>query len=220
MFLQIDDLLTPDEVKTIAELARQAQFIDGRATNPHNTTKVNAMAAPGDAAAARASQITQKAIDRNEEVTGFVMPVRMATPTLCRYGVGMKYGAHIDAAFLPFNTPPLRTDVSCTVFISAPSDYVGGELVSHIGTAPIAVKGKPGSAVFYPSTTLHEVRPVTSGERLVVLTFIESVIREQLQRELIYTLDEVRALEGLKMDWRNRVRMSYVIENLKRMWSV
>jgi PKHD-type hydroxylase len=73
--------------------------------------------------------------------------------------------------------------------------------------------------VFYPSTTIHEVTPVTAGERLVMITFIESQIPDQMQRDLLYTLKEVRALEGLKMDWRNQIQLEYVIANLHRMWS-
>jgi PKHD-type hydroxylase len=143
----------------------------------------------------------------------------MAAPSLCRYETGMKYGAHIDAAYLPLGAQPLRSDVSCTVFISAPKDYEGGELVAHLGSEIIRIKGDAGSAVFYPSTTVHQVAPVSAGERLVIITFIESQIPDQLQRDLLYSLGEVRALEALKMDWRNRIQLDYVIQNLHRMWS-
>ena len=127
--------------------------------------------------------------------------------------------AEPDAAFLPLAPEPLRSDVSCTIFISGPDQYQGGELLIHLGTEAVPIKGAAGSAVFYPSTTLHEVVPVVSGERLVMITFIESQIPDQLQRELLYTLGEVRALEGLKMDWRNRTQLEFVIANLHRMWS-
>jgi PKHD-type hydroxylase len=109
--------------------------------------------------------------------------------------------------------------VSCTIFISAPNDYQGGELIVHLGTEMIRVKGLAGCAVFYPSTTLHEVLPVTSGERLVLISFIQSQISDEIQRDLLYSLGEVHALEGLKMDWRNRTQLQYVIQNLHRMWS-
>ena len=131
----------------------------------------------------------------------------------------MKYGAHTDAAFLPIAQQPLRSDVSCTVFITDPADYEGGELVIYLGSEEVRIKGRPGSAVFYPSTTVHQVVPVTSGERLVVITFIQSQIPDQMQRDLLYALGEVRALEGLKMEWPNRVQLEYVISNLQRMWS-
>ncbi|HEX3602587.1 MAG TPA: hypothetical protein VHU43_00750, partial [Steroidobacteraceae bacterium] len=89
----------------------------------------------------------------------------------------------------------------------------------HLGTEAVSVKGQAGSAVFYPSTTVHQVVPVSSGERMVMITFIESQIPDQLQRELLYSLGEVRALEGLKMEWQNRTQLEFAIANLHRMWS-
>ena len=88
-----------------------------------------------------------------------------------------------------------------------------------MGSEIVRIKGHAGAAVFYPSTTVHQVVPVSSGERLVIITFIESQIPDQLQRDMLYSLGEVRALEALKMDWRNRVQLDYVIQNLHRMWS-
>ncbi len=219
MFLQIENFLDAAEVQLIAELSRQVRFIDGRRSNPHNTTKSNLIADPTDALAQKVSQITLAAFQRSEEVKNFVLPQRVALPSLCRYEPGMKYGAHSDAAFLPVGPQPLRSDVSCTVFINDPGAYQGGELVIHLGTEAVRIKGRPGAAVFYPSTTLHEVVPVSAGERLVVISFIESQIADAAQRHLLYTLNEVRALEGLKMEWDNRVQLEYVIANLHRMWS-
>jgi len=219
MFLQIDNFLSVAEVKSIAELALQTAFIDGRRSNPHNMTKHNAIAEPGDAAGQQAGQIALAALQRNEAGRDFCFPQRVAIPVLTRYGTGMKYGPHVDAAFLPLAEKPLRSDVSCTIFISDPSTYEGGELVSYVGSEEVRIKGKPGQAVFYPSTTVHQVAPVTSGERLVVITFIESQISDPMQRDLLYTLNEVRALEGLKMDWQNRTRLEYVSSNLHRLWA-
>jgi PKHD-type hydroxylase len=219
MFLQVENFLAAAEVQAVAEMARQAKFIEGRRSNPHNLTKDNVIGDPNDPQAQKASQIALAALQRNEEVRNFVFPKRIAVPTLSRYGVGMKYGAHIDAAFLPVGPQPLRSDVSCTMFIASPSDYQGGELVIHLGTEITRIKGNAGSAIFYPSTHLHQVVPVTSGERLVMISFIESQIPDELQRDMLYALGEVKALEGLKMDWRNRTQLEYVIANLLRMWS-
>jgi PKHD-type hydroxylase len=219
MFLQVENFLAPAEVQAVAEIAREAKFIDGRRSNPHNVTKDNVIGDPTDPLAQKAAQIGLAALQRNEEVRNFVFPRRIAAPTLCRYAAGMKYGAHIDAAFLPLGPQPLRSDVSCTIFIASPSDYQGGELVIHLGTEITRIKGNAGSAVFYPSTHVHQVVPVASGERLVMITFIESQIPDEIQRDLLYALGEVKALEGLKMDWRNRTQLEYVIANLLRMWS-
>lgn len=219
MFLQIPEVLNPEEVQAVAQISRQVKYLDGRQSNPHNTAKQNSIADTGDPLSQQASQIALGALRRNEHVRNFVFPKRLPAPTISRYASGMKYGAHTDAAFLPLGPEPLRSDVSCTIFVSRPEEYQGGELLIHLGTEVVPIKGEAGSAVFYPSTTLHEVVPVRSGERLVMITFIESQIPDQLQREMLYTLGEVRALEGLKMDWRNRTQLEFVIANLQRMWS-
>jgi PKHD-type hydroxylase len=109
--------------------------------------------------------------------------------------------------------------VSATLFIGDPSTYDGGELRIHLGSETVTIKGEPGSMIVYPSNTLHEVVPVTRGERVAFFTFMESVIPDHVQRELLYTLNEVYALEGLKMDWENRTRLQYVSSSLHRIWS-
>jgi PKHD-type hydroxylase len=219
VFLQIENFLTAAELASLSDIARQAKFVDGKLTNPHNTTKNNVIADAEDPLAQRASQIALGALQRSEQARNFVFPQRVALPTLCRYAAGMNYGPHVDTAFLPGGQQPMRCDVSCTMFVSDPSAYEGGELVVYFGSESVRIKGKPGEVVFYPSTCIHQVVPVSSGERLVVITFIESQIRDQAHRDLLYTLGEVRALEGLKMDWRNRTQLEYVISNLHRMWS-
>jgi PKHD-type hydroxylase len=219
LFLQIEDLLSAAEVESLRDIARQAKFVDGRMTNPHNTTKNNLIADANDPMAQKASQIALTALQRSERARNFVFPHRVAMPTLCRYDSGMNYGPHVDTAFLPGGPQPMRCDVSCTMFVSDPATYQGGELVVYVGSEALRIKGKSGEAVFYASTSIHQVMPVTSGERLVVITFIESQIPDQLQRDLLYALGEVRALEGLKMDWRNRTQLEYVISNLQRIWS-
>jgi PKHD-type hydroxylase len=219
MFLQIENFLSAAEVQTLSEIARQAKFIDGRLSNPHNIAKENTISDLKDPLAQRAAELGLAALQRNERARNFVFPKRIAAPTLARYDVGMKYGAHIDVAFLPIGPEPLRSDVSCTLFVSSPGDYEGGELLIHLGTEVTPIKGKAGAAIFYPSTTVHQVVPVRSGQRLVMITFIESYFPDERQRELLYTLGEIRALEGLKMDWSNRTQLEYVIANLQRMWS-
>ena len=113
----------------------------------------------------------------------------------------------------------MRSDVSATLFIGEPASYEGGELVIHLGSSSIRFKGEPGSMILYPSTTLHEVAPVTSGQRLSMFTFMESAIPDQMKRELLYTLNEVSALEGFNVSWENRTRLQFVIANLHRMWA-
>jgi PKHD-type hydroxylase len=218
MFLQVEDFLTAAEVSALAEHARQASFVDGRRFNPHNVTKNNQVVDPADDHGQQAAQIALAAFQRNEQVRQFAFPRRIAPPQFARYGTSKAYGAHVDVAYMAVGRQMLRSDVSSTIFLSDPASYQGGELVIYLGSETVRIKGKAGHAVLYPSTTIHEVVPVTAGERMVMITFIESQIADPAKRELLYTLNEVRAIEGLKMDWRNRVQLEYVAANLQRMW--
>lgn len=219
MFLEIRELLNPQEVARLNALSRELRFVDGKASNPANTTKDNLQADLGDPRYQESTQIVSAAFARSREFRDFAFPKRIAPPLLARYEPGMKYGAHADAALIAVGNTNIRSDLSCTVFISDPSTYEGGELVTHLGTRPVVFKGRPGEAIVYPSTMLHEVRPVRSGQRLVSITFIESLIPDEHRRTQLYELNEVGALEGLKMDWENRVRLEVVRQNLLRMWS-
>jgi PKHD-type hydroxylase len=219
MILEINDVLHPAEIQRLHEISGAARFVDGRISNPHNQAKQNLQVDPGDAGFQESGQIVGQALRRNEEFARFAFPVRVATPLLCRYDPGMSYGRHPDSAFLPMQPTPLRSDVSCTVFIADPATYEGGELCTHLGSRTMKFKGPAGSAVVYPSTTIHEVLPVRSGQRLVAITFVQSQILDEKQRELLYTLNEVAALEGLNMHWDNRVRLEYVRQSLHRMWA-
>ena len=219
MFLEIKGLLTQAEVARLTALSREVKFVEGRISNPANTTKDNLQADLGDPKYQESTDIVATAFARSREFNDFAMPKRIAPPLLCRYEPGMKYGAHADAALIPQGDNPLRSDISCTVFIGEPSTYEGGELVTHLGTRPVVFKGEPGDAIVYPSTMLHEVKPVRSGQRLVSITFIESRIADEHRRNQLYELNEIGALEGLKMSWQNRVRLELVRQNLLRMWA-
>jgi PKHD-type hydroxylase len=218
MFLELQDVLTADEVARLRAIAAVARFVDGRLSSPHSQVKDNLQIDHGDAAYAESSRLMANALQRHEHVRSFAFPRILAPPMLAKYGPGMRYGPHVDAAFLPLPSRQLRSDLSCTIFIADPGAYEGGELSIELGGRRLEFKGAPGSAVIYPSTTLHEVKAVTAGERLVGLTFIESTIPDAGRRDLLYQLDEVAALEGLNMSWENRTRLQYVRNNLRRMW--
>jgi PKHD-type hydroxylase len=182
-------------------------------------TKNNLQADAADPKFAESSRIVGSAFARSREFADFAMPRRVAPPLLSRYEPGMKYGAHADAAILQIGNDRLRSDLSCTVFIGDPANYEGGELVIVAGNQSLPFKEAPGTAIVYPSTTLHEVVPVRSGQRLVSITFIESFIADQHQRMQVYELNEIAALEGNTMHWESRVRLDVVRQNLMRMWS-
>jgi PKHD-type hydroxylase len=219
MILELKDFLTPAEVARLTALSRELKFVDGRVSNPANTSKENLQVDTADPRSAESTRIVADAFARSEPFRDFAFPRRIAPPLLCRYEPGMKYGAHADAAHLQVEGRVLQSDLSATVFIADPASYQGGELVIHLGTRPLVAKGAPGEVIVYPSTMLHEVRPVRSGTRLVSITFIESAIADEYKRTQLYELNEVAALEGLNMQWQNRVRLETVRQNLLRMWS-
>jgi PKHD-type hydroxylase len=219
MLLKIKNLLTAPEVARLATLSRELRFVEGRVSNPANLTKDNLQADHTDPKYAESVQIVNVAFARSREFMDFALPKSVAPPMLCRYEPGMKYGGHADAAIIQVGNTRIRSDLSCTVFISDPSAYEGGELSIEIGNLAIPIKGAAGEAIVYPSTTLHEVVPVRAGQRLVSITFIESYIADEHQRTQVYELNEIAALEGLSMKWENRVRLDVVRQNLMRMWS-
>ena len=219
MLLKIKNLLTSQECERLVALAGELKFVDGRVSNPANTSKQNLQADPTDPKYAESVQIVAGAMTRSREFGSFALPKRVAPPLLCRYEPGMKYGAHADSAIIQLANVKLRSDLSCTVFIGDPATYEGGELAMVVGNQTLAFKGTPGEAIVYPSTMLHEVVPVRSGQRLVSITFIESLVPDQHQRMQIFEINEIAALEGTRMNPESRVRLDVVRQNLLRMWS-
>jgi PKHD-type hydroxylase len=218
MFVELPDVLSPAEVERLRALSAGARFVEGRRSNPHSQVKNNLQIDHADPAYAESSRLMAQALHRNEAFRDFALPRTVAPPLLAKYVPGMNYGVHSDAAMISAGFAPLRSDLSCTLFLVEPGTYEGGELNIQLGGRTIAFKGAAGAAVVYPSTTLHEVRPVTSGERLVGLSFIESVIRDPAKREILATLNEVAALEGFNMSWENRTRLQHARDNLLRLW--
>ena len=219
MLLKIKNLLSAEECARLVALAGELKFVDGRVSNPANTSKQNLQADASDPKYAESVQIVGGAMARSREFASFAIPKRIAPPLLCRYEPGMKYGAHADSAIIQLPNARIRSDLSCTVFVGDPAAYEGGELAIAVGNQSIAFKGAPGEAIVYPSTTLHEVVPVRSGQRLVSITFIESLIIDQHLRQQVFELNEIAALEGSRMNWESRVRLDVVRQNLMRMWS-
>jgi PKHD-type hydroxylase len=219
VLLKIRNLLTAAEVARLVTLSRELRFVEGRVSNPANVTKDNLQADHTDPRYAESVQIVSGALARSREFMDFALPKQVAPPLLCRYEPGMKYGGHADAALIQVGNTRIRSDLSCTVFVNDPTTYEGGELSIELGNLAIPIKGAAGEAIVYPSTTLHEVVPVRSGQRLVSITFIQSYIADEHQRTQVYELNEIAALEGHSMKWENRVRLDVVRQNLMRMWS-
>jgi len=218
MFLEIKNLLTGAEVARLTALASGMKFVDGRVSNTGFDQKQNLQADAADNDYAESAKIVADALWRSREFRDFALPRKFAPPLLARYEPGMKYGPHADAAYVNSADGPVRSDVSCTVFLNDPRSYQGGELLLHIGRA-LALKAEAGNAVLYPSTKLHEVAPVRSGQRLVSITFIESQVPDEAEREALFELGEISALEGNAMNPVNRMRLEVVRQNLTRKWS-
>lgn len=218
MFLELPEVLLPAEVERLRVLAAGARFVEGRQSNPHSQVKNNLQIDHADPAYGESSRLMAQALHRSEAFQAFAFPRTVAPPLLARYTPGMNYGIHSDSAMIAAGFAPLRSDLSCTLFLADPTAYDGGELSLQLGGRTVTFKGQTGAAIVYPSTTLHEVRPVTAGERLVGLTFIESVIREAAKREILASLNEVAAAEGFNMSWESRTRLQHARDNLLRLW--
>lgn len=214
---RVIELLTGEEVAECRRIAASTSFVDGRVTNPHNSAKNNEQL-HDQAAYQKSAQIVLQGFRRSEEFQEFAFPALIAPPLVTRYRPGMNYAGHADAAYMTLPAGTLRSDLSCTVFLNEPDSYEGGALIVHLGDAAFPFKLKPGEAVIYPSNTLHQVEPVTSGERLVAITFIQSRVPDPFRRNLLFELNEVAALEGLKMSPENYNRLQVVQANLLRYW--
>lgn len=221
MIQQLRNVLQPDELAQLRSFAAQAQFIDGRITNPNHPVKQNLQVAQSDPANAQPSSLIRDALFRHPDMRGLAFPKRMAMPTISRYEPGMRYGWHMDEAFFA-SQPPMRSDLSCTLFLSDPESYEGGELMISIGQQLLSCKLAAGDAVIYPSTTIHQVAPVTRGVRLVGITWIQSFIPDPQQRELLQQVEEARNIEsarGENADMRMMLMLGSLRNNLFRMWS-
>lgn len=217
MFNTIANVLTGEEIAELRAIAARANFTDGRISAPGAPLKNNVVMVDR-ALFDRSAQLVADALYRSEDFRVFALPKAMAPPILTKYGVGMYYGTHTDAAFMQLPSRTLRSDLSCTVFLSDPDGYEGGDLVARLGNSEVRLRAAAGSAIVYPSTTIHRVEEVTKGERLVALTFIESRIADGEQRELLYELNEVAAAAGEKMDVDTYTRLQRVQQNLMRKW--
>lgn len=219
MIHEIGDVLNETELARLRALATQIKFVDGRATNRQSTVKRNLQVPQDDPATAEPGQIVRDAIFRNQAIRSLAFPKSLTRPTMSRYDPGMHYGPHVDEALFPSTPMMIRSDISCTVFINEPDQYVGGELEIELGSRRQQVKLAAGAAVLYPSTTVHQVLPVTQGERLVAIGWIQSFVPDAGQRNLLVQLDELIRLQHSQADARAQVLMQSLRTNLFRMWA-
>ncbi|MES2484171.1 MAG: Fe2+-dependent dioxygenase [Pseudomonadota bacterium] len=216
-------LLDAAEAASLRALLATAQWQDGRATAGAQAVRVknNQQLAPACDAARKAGAVIRAALDRNPRLLSAALPRKVFPPHFNRYGGDAnRYGPHVDGAVrLAPGGERVRTDLSCTVFLSDPQDYDGGELLISEGDSRRSVKLAAGHAVLYPGTHVHEVTPVTRGERLACFFWIESMVRSSEQRRLLFEFDE--ALMALRAQGESNitVTMAGTYHNLLRMWA-
>ncbi|MBF2003290.1 MAG: Fe2+-dependent dioxygenase [Synechococcales cyanobacterium M58_A2018_015] len=193
MILCIANVLTPEELATLTAQLDKADFVDGKTTAGWHArlVKHNQQLDRNAAVAEELKGLVMGALQRNSLFQMAVRPKIIRPPLFSRYQVGMSYGSHVDNALMG-DQPLMRSDVSMTLFISSLSDYDGGELVVETSQGEQEFKLEAGSLVLYPSTTLHRVEPVTRGVRLVAVSWIQSLVRDAHEREILFDLDTAR----------------------------
>jgi PKHD-type hydroxylase len=221
MILCIANVLSDADLAAIHGTLGKAAFQDGRKTAGWHAREVkrNEQAEPGSRAAREAGERIAAALKANPVFQAGVQPRALRPFLLSRYGEGMEYGPHVDDAIMG-GEQRVRSDVSVTVFLNAPEEYEGGELVIESAGGEQVFKLPAGQAVAYPSTTLHRVEKVTRGTRLVAVSWVQSLVRAADDREILFDLDMVRRAifeaSGKTREF-DLVAKSYA--NLLRKWS-
>lgn len=222
MLLVISRVLEPDELKLARTWLAGAPFVDGKlsAGAAARRVKHNEERDRGAGEVERLDRLVMGALARHPMYRNGALPLHAASPMYARYRPGMTYGEHLDDPVMGTGGVLYRSDVAVTVFLSAPQEYEGGELVIRTAAGEHAVKEAAGSAVLYPASTLHRVNPVTRGERLVAVTWVQSLVRDPARRELLYGLNLAREKllqNAPEAEETAQVNAAYL--NLIRMWT-
>ena len=235
MLLRIPQVLQPDELAQVRQLILAADWADGRITagSQSGTVKKNLQLPEDLPAAQQARHLVSVALARNPMFVTGALPKSVYPPLFNRYGGGTDtnhFGSHIDNAVRTHAATArhVRTDISCTLFLSDPASYDGGELVVQDTYGEQRIKFEAGDLVMYPGTSVHRVEPVTRGERLACFFWIESMVRQDGQRRLLYEMD--MAITALRQKDRAQaaqgcaesaevVRLTGCYHNLLRMWA-
>ncbi|SNX69527.1 PKHD-type hydroxylase [Cereibacter ovatus] len=225
MLLCLPDILSPDEVAEIRAILDAADWQDGRHTAGPQSAEIkrNAQIPLDSPILPEVQTRLLRALGSNPVWLSAVLPLHILPPMFNRYEGGQTFGTHVDNAIrvIPAEGRRIRTDVSCTLLLSDPADYDGGELVveGHYGAQ--AVKLPAGHCVIYPSTSLHQVTPVTRGARVASFFWIQSMVRDDARREMLFDLDQtIQSLSAsLGLNAPDAVRLTGIYHNLIRQWA-
>lgn len=224
MLLHIPGVLSTTEVAHFRKVLELADWSDGKATAGYlsNRVKDNLQIPENDPAARKLGSLILDALDRNHLFVSAALPLKVIPPLFNRYAGGQSYGGHIDGAIRPVAGTPhrVRTDLSATLFLSGPQDYDGGELVIEGQSASQRIKLPAGDMVLYSGTSVHRVEPVTRGERLAAFFWIQSMVRDDAKRDILFVIDSVvQQLGKSAQQHGSSVQLAGAYHNLLRLWS-
>ncbi|OWR00953.1 Fe2+-dependent dioxygenase [Sphingopyxis witflariensis] len=225
MLIAIPDLLSADELGEIRQTIDAADWIDGNVTSGHQSAlaKNNEQLPEDSDAAQRAGRMILDALGRSPLFFASSLPLRIFPPLFNRYGEGQEFDIHVDNAIRIKRGSEfrIRSDLSVTLFLEAPEDYDGGELIVEDHYGAQRVKLPAGHAVVYPSSSLHKVTPVTRGRRVASFFWLQSMVRDAEARRLLFDLDRsVQRLTGeLGGKDRSVIELTGVYHNLLRRWA-
>ena len=224
MLLAIPDVLTADQVLGARHILDQADWVDGRVTAGHQSSRAkdNMQLPEGSPAARELGQMVLTALEQNPLFVSAALPARVFPPLFNRYQGGQSFGTHVDNAIRQVTGTPhrIRTDLSATLFFTGPDEYDGGELVVEDTYGTHQVKLPAGHLILYPSTSLHHVRPVTRNARIASFFWIQSMIRDDGERTLLFDLDlAIQRLSSERADHPAAVQLTGVYHNLVRRWA-
>jgi PKHD-type hydroxylase len=227
MLLHIPDILTQGELARLRQSLDAAGWADGRETVGVQGARVKRNEQLPDASPLRGElgQVVLSALERNPLYFAAALPLRTLPPRFNRYHGGGEYGFHIDGSVMLAGQPGathshVRSDISCTLFLCGPEEYDGGELVISDTYGEHEVKLPAGDMVIYPSSSLHKVQPVTRGARLASFFWVQSMVRDDAQRRLLFDMDtSIEALRQSKADAQAVLQLTGIYHNLLRRWA-
>jgi PKHD-type hydroxylase len=224
VLVHVPKILTDAQVARCRELMERAAWVDGRVTAGHQSAKAkdNLQIPEGSAEAREMGEMIVSALERNPLFITSALPLRVFPPLFNRYEPGMNFGAHVDNAVRQVPGTPfrMRTDLSVTLFISRPEEYDGGELVVEDVYGAHSVKLPAGDLILYPATSLHRVTPVTRGARYASFFWIQSMVRDDGERSLLFDLDmAINHVNQAVPEHPAMVALTSCYHNLLRRWA-